>query len=85
MTPANRPPEFVREFVQAQQTNLVLMKTNLDQLKRQLDQASGRSNSKRTKTLLERSMNDCMSTHESMTETLGKLIEMIDNDSTMDN
>ena len=85
VTPANRPPEFVREFVQAQQTNLVLMKTNLDQLKRQLDQASGRSNSKRTKTLLERSMNDCMSTHESMTETLGKLIEMIDNDSTMDN
>jgi len=84
VAPAHRPPEFVREFVQAQQTNLVLMKTHLDQLKRQLDQASGRSDSRRTKSLIERSMNDAMSTHESMTETLGKLIEMINNDSAMD-
>lgn len=85
LSPANRHPECVRDFIQAQQSNLVLMRAHLDQLKRLLDQASGRSNSKRVKSLLDCTMNDALTTHDSMAETLGKLIEMMEIDAAHSN
>lgn len=82
LSATNKRQQFLQEFTQSQQSQLAKLKTQLGQLKQQYDMVSVRSLSKRVRRRLDRSVNDALKTQDSMTESLGKLIAILEIDKT---